>query len=257
MYIRAAHDDATIPMLRELIRDNPLGILVSSIRSESHRLIQSSHIPFVLDIKNEGDETELGVLRGHLARQNPQSKSMIEAIRSQQEAKPENVLEQEVMVLFTASAHHYVTPKFYVETKPRTGKVVPTWNYAAAQVYGKATIYFDSKSEETSSFLSRQLDDLSELAEVSLMGHDGIGTRQEAWKVSDAPGPYIKLMQKNIIGIEIGIERLEGKFKMSQDKPPGDVQGVVNGFKALGSDVGTQMAELVKERALLKGLKLN
>ncbi|EHK18411.1 uncharacterized protein TRIVIDRAFT_47715 [Trichoderma virens Gv29-8] len=256
MYIRAAHDDATIPMLRQLIRDNPLGTLVTAIRSKSHPLILSSHIPFVLDIQNEDDEAELGVLRGHLARQNPQSKVLIEAIQSQYEAAPENVLEDEIMVLFTTSAHHYVTPKFYVESKPSTGKVVPTWNYAAAQVYGRARIYFDSKSDETSSFLSRQIDDLSELAEVSLMGHDGIDARPEAWKVADAPESYIKLMQKNIIGIEITIERLEGKFKMSQDKRPGDINGVINGFKNLGSDIGTQMAELVEERALLRGLKL-
>ncbi|UKZ52623.1 hypothetical protein TrVGV298_006404 [Trichoderma virens] len=235
MYIRAAHDDATIPMLRQLIRDNPLGTLVTAIRSKSHPLILSSHIPFVLDIQNEDDEAELG---------------------SQYEAAPENVLEDEIMVLFTTSAHHYVTPKFYVESKPSTGKVVPTWNYAAAQVYGRARIYFDSKSDETSSFLSRQIDDLSELAEVSLMGHDGIDARPEAWKVADAPESYIKLMQKNIIGIEITIERLEGKFKMSQDKRPGDINGVINGFKNLGSDIGTQMAELVEERALLRGLKL-
>ncbi|UKZ78433.1 hypothetical protein TrVFT333_006173 [Trichoderma virens FT-333] len=235
MYIRAAHDDATIPMLRQLIRDNPLGTLVTAVRSKSHPLILSSHIPFVLDIQNEDDEAELG---------------------SQYEAAPENVLENEIMVLFTTSAHHYVTPKFYVESKPSTGKVVPTWNYAAAQVYGRARIYFDSKSDETSSFLSRQIDDLSELAEVSLMGHDGIDARPEAWKVADAPESYIKLMQKNIIGIEITIERLEGKFKMSQDKRPGDINGVINGFKNLGSDIGTQMAELVEERALLRGLKL-
>jgi transcriptional regulator len=257
MYIRAAHDDATIPMLRQLIRDNPLGLLMTAIQSKSHPLMQSSHIPFVLDVEAEGDETELGVLRGHLARQNPQGKAMMEAIQSRHEAAPENTLEEEVMVVFTASAHHYVTPKFYVETKPSTGKVVPTWDYAAAQVYGTAKIYFDTKAEETGSFLSRQLHDLSQLAEVSLMGYDGVGTRPEAWKVADAPEPYIKLMQKNIIGIEIRIDRLEGKFKMSQDKRPGDLKGVVDGFRNLGSDIGTQMGEMVEERALLKGMKLD
>jgi transcriptional regulator len=66
-----------------------------------------------------------------------------------------NTLEQEVLVLFTATSHHYVTPKFYTETKPVTAKVVPTWNYSAVQGYGRATLYFDSKSDVTSEFLSK------------------------------------------------------------------------------------------------------
>ena len=68
----------------------------------------------------------------------------------------------------------------------------------------------------------------------------------------DAPEPYIKLLQKNIIGIEITIERLEGKFKMSQEMQRGDRDGVIQGFENLGSEVGSQMADLVRERAELK-----
>ncbi|UNI24764.1 hypothetical protein JDV02_010488 [Purpureocillium takamizusanense] len=253
MYLRAVHADATLPMLRQLIRDNPLGILTTAIRSDSYPLIQSSHIPFILDVTDEADESELGILRGHLARQNPQSKAMMDAIVAQQQSPTApNVLDDEVMVLFTAAAHHYVTPKFYAETKPSTGKVVPTWNYAAAQAYGRAKIFFDPKADETDAFLSRQIDDLSRHAETSVMGHTGVGDRPGSWSVSDAPEPYIKLLQKNIIGIEITMERLEGKFKMSQEMPRGDREGVIRGFQSLGSEVGSEMAELVRERARYK-----
>lgn len=195
-------------------------------------------------MKDDTDESELGVLRGHLARPNPQSKAMIEAAQE----SSSQILEGEVMVLFNAAAHHYITPKFYTETKPSTGKVVPTWNYAAAQVYGKATIYYDSMADETSAFLSRQIDDLSKHAETSIMGYTGSGTQPDPWSVSDAPEPFIKILQKNIIGIEIAIERLEGKFKMSQEMRQGDREGVIVGFESLGSEVGSQMAKLVRER---------
>lgn len=248
MYLRAVHADASIPMLRQLIRDNPLGIFTTVIRSKSYPLIQCSHIPFVLDVQDNADESDLGVLRGHLARPNPQSKAMIEAAQE----SSSRVLEEDVMVLFNVAAHHYVTPKFYTETKPSTGKVVPTWNYAAAQVYGKARIYFDSKADETGAFLSRQIDDLSKHAEISIMRHTGSGTRPGPWNLSDAPESYIKLLQKNIIGVEIVIERLEGKFKMSQEMQQGDRDGVIKGFESLGSEVGLQIAELVRERGELK-----
>ncbi|KND94001.1 Uncharacterized protein TOPH_00730 [Tolypocladium ophioglossoides CBS 100239] len=249
MYLRAIHADATTPMLRQLIRDNPLGILTTAIPSKTYPLIQSSHIPFLLDVNDEDSETELGVLRGHIARQNPQSKAIIDTLRSQPDG---NVLEQEVLVLFNSPVHHYVTPKFYTETKPSSGKVVPTWNYAAAQAYGRARVFYDSKADESAAFLSRQIDDLSRYAERSIMGYTGAGDRPDAWKVADAPPNYVQLMQKNIIGIEITIDRLEGKFKMSQESPQGDRERVVQGFEALGSEVGQHMAELVRERGDLK-----
>lgn len=256
MYLRAIHADASTKALRQLIRENPLGILTTAISSPNYPLMQCTHIPFLIDVENNDSETEFGVLRGHLARQNPHSKAMIEAVEARAAAgNPDNMIEQEAMVLFTLPANHYVTPKFYTETKPATGKVVPTWNYAAAQVYGKAKIYCDSKADETGAFLSRQVADLSQHAETQIMGHTGTGSAPGAWKVSDAPDNYIKLLQKNIIGIEITIDRLEGKFKMSQEMSEGDRAGVAAGFDGLGSDVGTQVAEIVRERGEMKAAK--
>ncbi|KAF4580273.1 hypothetical protein EYR40_003207 [Pleurotus pulmonarius] len=218
MYIRPVHAENSLRVLRQLIRDNPLGLLTTAIHSKNHPFLQSSHIPFVLDVADEESETEMGRLRGHLARQNPHSKVMIEELRSDPEKH--NILEQDVLVIFTAQ-HHYVTPKFYTETKPSTGKVVPTWNYAAAQVYGRARVYFDSVSEETSEFLA----------------------------VSDAPERYVDILKKSIIGIEIEVARLEGKFKMSQEMGRGDREGIINGFHGLQNDIGKQIGDIVKQRS--------
>jgi transcriptional regulator len=245
------HAETSIATLRQLIRSNPLGVLTTAIPSKRYPFILSSHIPWILDVEDESSETELGTLRGHLARANPQSKTMMDHLEAA--LKPSgSFLEEEVLVLFTATTHHYITPKFYTETKPDTGKVVPTWNYAAAQAYGKARIYFDSKAPETGAFLSQQIHDLSQHAEASVMGYDGKEGRQEAWKVADAPEKYIELLQKAIIGIEIKLERLEGKFKMSQESSYGDREGVIKGFEALGSDVAGKMARIVKERGEMK-----
>lgn len=258
MHLPTYHVEKDIPTLWKLIRDNPLGIFTTAISSPSRSfpLIQSTHIPFVLDTNDDGsggDYGPYGRLRAHLARQNPHCKAMIEAITGSTEAGQRttgnDVLEQEVYVVFTSDVHHYVTPKFYTETKPTTGKVVPTWNYAAAQVYGKAKIYFDSQSDVTGNFLATQIDDLSRQCETSIMGFTGSGDRPGPWEVTDAPPRYIELLRKNIVGIEIQIERLEGKFKMSQEMSKGDRDGVVKGFKGLGTEVSQAMSEIVQTRS--------
>ncbi|OKL60940.1 hypothetical protein UA08_03711 [Talaromyces atroroseus] len=268
MYLREVHAETDINRLQDFVKDNPLGILTTAIKSTTYPLIQASHIPFILEVSdrheatangNEGSDTGLiyGVLRGHIAKQNPQAKALMDALAATQNEHHDpqiKELPEEVLVLFNGPAHHYVTPKFYVETKPATGKVVPTWNYSAVQAYGKIRVYCDSKSDETSSFLQRQLEDLSQHAETSIMGHTG-GDRPSPWAVSDAPVSYVNLLKKNIIGIEICIHRLEGKFKMNQDKGNGDREGVIQGFKDLKSDVGDNIARTVKERGDLKDLK--
>ncbi|KAL4806652.1 hypothetical protein BDV18DRAFT_137948 [Aspergillus unguis] len=252
MYLRAVHAEGSIAVLQQLIRDNPLGIFTTAIKSPSYPLLQSSHIPFVLDVPEPGSDGVLsnGVLRGHVAKQNPQAKALMEALAEQQaQGNTSLELQDEVLVLFSASHHHYVTPKFYTETKPASGKVVPTWNYAAAQAYGKVRLYCDSKSEETGTFLQKQLEELTNQSETGIMKFSS------PWKVSDAPVSHVDLLKKNIIGIEITIERLQGKVKMSQELGQGDREGVINGFENMGTDVGKGIAEMVKERGEIKDRK--
>ncbi|KAK6218740.1 hypothetical protein LQW54_002664 [Pestalotiopsis sp. IQ-011] len=252
MQITKAHAETRISELRQLIRDYPLGVLTTAIPSAEHATIQSSHIPWILDVEDESSETELGVLRGHVARANPQSKAMIESLSAPDRKETEvNKLEQEVLVLFTSSVHSYLTPKFYTETKPRTGKVVPTWDYSAVQAYGKATSYYD-KGEDASGFLSKQIDDLSVFMERYVAAHTSEDGRPEPWKVSDAPDSYVDILKKAIIGIEIKIDRLEGVVKMSQDKQEGDRLGVIQGFKDMGTKLGDDMAEQVTKRHEIK-----
>ncbi|GAP89345.2 putative transcriptional regulator [Rosellinia necatrix] len=254
MHFPAHHVEKAIPVLRKLVRDNPLGVLTTAIRSESAPFILSSHVPFLLDVKDENSPDELGVLRAHIARQNPQAKALIAAAQAGTRSEP-NLLEEEVLVLFTSPIHHYVTPKYYTETKPTTGKVVPTWNYMAAQAYGRIKVHWDHKSEESVEFLSKQISDLSEFAESSIMGFTGKGDDPKSWKVTDAPDRYIELLQKAIIGIEIKLDRLEGKFKMSQEMSLGDRQGVAKGFANLGTETASAISQIVQERSDLKESK--
>jgi transcriptional regulator len=159
-------------------------------------------------------------------------------------------LEDDVLVLFNGPVHHYVTPKFYIESKPASGKVAPTWNYEAVQVYGTARIFFDSNSKETSDFLSQLLSDLTLHAETSIMGYGRAG-ETKPWQVTDAPDRYIELLKKNIIGIEVEIKSMAGRFKMSQEKSGGDRNGVIEGFRKLNTATGTQMADIIEQRAAL------
>lgn len=192
--------------------------------------------------------TELGTLRGHIARQNPQAKAMVDSATSNMPPGTTGgvQLKDEVLVLFTSPVHQYVTPKFYTDTKPATGKVVPTWNYAAVQAYGRATVYFDS-GEASTEYLSCQINDLSQHAETAVMGYTG-GNKKDPWKVSDAPDRYIAILQKAIIGIKIDITRLGGKFKMSQEMGEKDRAGVIDGFESLGTEIGTETARMVAQR---------
>lgn len=239
MYLRAVHAEQNVATLHQFIRSNPLGIFTTAIDSKSFPFLQSSHIPWVLDVDEKSDNDHLGVLRGHIARANPQAKALIEHLKE----NDTQTLSRDVMILFNGPAHHYVTPKFYRETKPATGKVVPTWNYSAVQVYGRATIYHDTKSTAAGTFLDKQIRDLSMQSEVDIMGY-----KEKPWQVDDAPTSYVELLKKAIIGVQIEITDIGGKYKMSQEMGVGDQQGVIDGFEALGNDEGKAIARTVKER---------
>ena len=245
MYIRPVHAEHDLPTLRTFIRQNPLGILTTAVDSPSHHFLQSSHIPWLLDIADNTSETELGTLRGHIARANPQAKAIIHDLTQGSSAATAPTLQKDILIIFNGPAQHYVTPKFYTETKPSTGKVVPTWDYAAVEVYGRATIYFDTKDPATDAFLSSQVAGLSQFAETSIMKYS------RPWSVTDSPENYVGLLKKAIIGIEIEITEMNGRWKMSQELSEGDRAGVIAGFEALGAPVAKEIAETVKQRAEL------
>ncbi|PYI14946.1 negative transcriptional regulator [Aspergillus violaceofuscus CBS 115571] len=247
MFIPSVHAETDTEALLQFIHDNPLGLLITGIPSSVHDFLQCTHVPFVLDPPTQ---TEPARLRAHIAKQNPQVKALLEtAPQNDNNPTPEILTHaQEVLVVFTGSHHHYVTPKFYTQTKPDTGKVVPTWNYAAVQVYGKLSVYYDSRCAKSGQFLAKQMRDLSARCERGIMGFTGEQGRQGPWTVEDAPERYIELMQRNIVGVEIEVCKVEGKVKMSQEMRKGDREGVVRGFAGLGGETGTVIAELVRER---------
>jgi transcriptional regulator len=172
---------------------------------------EASHLPVFLD-------AAAGRLRCHMARGNPQWHQLGSGGR--------------VLVIFTG-ASHYITPNWYPE-KRKHGKVVPTWNYVAVHVSGSARLIEDSQS------LLRHLHELTNSNESSFA---------ERWSVADAPPEYVENMTKAIMGVEIAMDRMEGKWKVSQNRSVEDQQGVIAGLEESGSHAGQEMADLMRDRA--------
>ena len=190
-----------------LMASHPLGLLVTAGAGG----LMANPIPFFL----ASSASEKGTLQAHLARANPQLQEL--------EAG------DECLVVFQGP-QDYVTPSWY-ETKRETGKVVPTWNYATVHAWGKARLIEDT------SWLAHHLGMLTRHKEEE---------RSAPWEVADAPAPFIASQMKGIVGIEIKIDRLEGKWKVSQNRPEGDRKGVLAGFRGQG-EASHAMAALVAE----------
>lgn len=188
-----------------LIQAHPLGLLISA----GPEGIIANPIPFIL-YRQDG---ERGTLRCHLARANPQWQALA--------ANPA------ALVVFQGS-QSYVTPSWY-PTKAETEKVVPTWNYAMVQVRGPARIVTDA------AWLHANVGALTDQQE---------GRRQKPWSIADAPEPFIAAQLKGIVGVEIPIETISGKFKASQNRPEADRVGVAEGL----AEVNPEMAAMVRQR---------
>ena len=160
--------------------------------------LMASHIPFLLD----PSAGEFGTLFGHVARGNPQARALGQAL-----------------VIFPGP-DSYITPSWY-PSKQVDGKVVPTWNYVAVHATGMLETFDDP---------ARLLDIVTRLTERFEAG------REKPWAVSDAPADYVAGMLKGITGLALPIAKLEGKWKMSQNRAPGDRAGVVAGLAADGRD---------------------
>jgi transcriptional regulator len=180
--------------------------LATLVTLTSNGLI-ASHLPVMLN----PDPAPYGTLIGHLARPNPQTREVI----------------GEALVIFQGP-EGYITPAYY-ETKRETGKVVPTWNYTAIHAYG--TLRF--------------IDDRARLLEiVTALTNRHEGKRAVPWAVSDAPADFIQGMLRGIIGLELTITRLEGKRKMSQNRPETDRAGVAEGLREDGRpDLAGEVAD--------------
>jgi transcriptional regulator len=172
--------------------------------------LQANHIPFVLNPSGK-------VLQGHLARPNTQW----------QDFDPD----MEVLVVFQGP-EAYITPSWYA-TKAETGRVVPTWNYAVVQVRGRM------RAIEDRDWLRAQIEALTRAQEA---------TRDHQWHIGDAPAAFIEGQIKGIVGIEIAITVIDGKWKVSQNRSESDRAGVAAGLRDIGGEAELAMAELVAAR---------
>ena len=193
-----------------LIHAHPLGLLVTQTAGN----LDANQVPFLLDAA----ASPLGTLRAHVARANPVWRDL----------EPS----REVMVVFQG-VDSYVTPSWYA-SKREHGKVVPTWNYAIVQAWGRP------RTIEDAAWLGAQIRALTTRHEAA---------RAEPWAVDDAPAPFVATQIKAIVGIEIEITRIEGKWKASQNRPPADREGVVAGLEREGDERSAAMAEMVRERS--------
>lgn len=168
----------------------------------------ASHIPFL--IKHDGERLHL---HGHLARPNPQLGDLARG--------------GEVLAIFHGP-HAYISPNWYT-----TGPSVPTWNYVDVHAYGTVQLVEDAE------WLRRFLVRLSERHEAR---------NPVAWRMQDLPEAYVETMLKGIVGLDIAITRLEGKYKLSQNRPAADRPRVIAALEAQGYPESHAVARLMRDR---------
>jgi transcriptional regulator len=206
MYIPPHFEQPNIEAMHNLIRTRPLATLVTLASNG----INANHIPLHLAQSSE----PFGSLQGHVARANPIWCDL----------GPDN----EVLAIFHGP-DAYIRPSWYA-TKQETGKVVPTWNYTVVHAYGSLRIIDDA------SWVRAQMEALTTHNEAAF---------PEPWSVSDAPDDFTEKLVEAVVGIEIIITRLSGKWKVSQNQPPQNQNSVIQGLNASGQSDAAAMAALI------------
>ena len=209
MYVPSSNAEHRPQVMLDYMEAHPLAALVTS---SSEGLI-ATHLPLLVD-RTRG---ALGTLAGHIARANPQQRQARDG--------------DEALVIFSGQ-DAYITPTFY-PSKARDGKVVPTWNYVAVHAYGTLRFVNDPSA------LRRHLEALTSRHEAS---------REQPWSVSDAPSDYVERQMGAIVGVEIEMTRLEGKWKMSQNRAAEDIDGVIAGLEASDDAATREVGGIVRTR---------
>ena len=198
--------------MHALMSAHPLGTLVTLGPAG----LEANHIPF--EITMDSNDAPFGTLRAHVARANPVWKEFSRVV--------------DALVVFQGP-QLYITPTWYVETKPSTGKVVPTWNYCVVHASGPLVVRDDRD------WLRAQVDRLVHRHESS---------QTKPWLLSDAPEDFIDKQLAAIVGIEIPVRKMVGKWKVSQNRNDADRAGVVHGLRQQDTATAEIMAELVRSR---------
>ena len=202
MYDAEAFREVRVDVLHALIKAHPLATLVVTTEAG----LEANHIPLLMDPA----PGPFGTLRGHVARANPVWRTFN--------------ADTEALAVFQGP-QGYITPSWY-PSKAQHGKVVPTWNYAVVHAHGPLKIHEDAE------WLRALVTRLTESQE---------SRRAKPWHVSDAPGDYIDTMLKAIVGIEIPVSRLQGKWKMSQNRLPQDRDGVVGALESQADEASQSL----------------
>lgn len=203
MYIPAHFDEPRAEALHGLIQHNPLGTLVTS----GPQGLDANHIPFELKVDDSGRET----LLAHVARANPVWQEVANG--------------DEVLVVFQAG-DAYISPSWY-PSKHEAHKQVPTWNYRVVHAHGRITIHDDERYVR---------------GVVARLTRTHEAAEPQPWKMTDSPADYIDAMLKAIVGIEIDVTRLVGKFKLGQNKDERDIRGAGDALVGKGeSEIGEAM----------------
>jgi transcriptional regulator len=208
VYIPRHNEEKRVPVMHALIVAEPLGTIVTLGASG----LFASHIPMVL----EENGSEFGVLRGHISRANPQWRDFTPSV--------------DALAIF-AGHQHYITPTWYPGTKEH-GKEVPTWNYVVVHAYGPLRVINDDQ------WLLKNVEKLTNIHEAG---------SPVPWKVSDAPEDFIQSQLKGIVGLELSIQRLEGKWKVSQNRTAREREGVIEGLAELNTPESLAMKALVEK----------
>ena len=206
MYIPTQFEEPRVDVMHELIRTYPLATLVTL----SAAGLNANHIPMHVS----PTPAPFGSLQGHVARANP--------VLCDFEA------DKEVLAIFHGP-NSYITPTWYA-TKKRTGKVAPTWNYAVVHAYGTVRAIDDAV------WLRQQLETLTAHNEAAFA---------QPWAVADAPRQFTEDIIRHIVGIEMIVTRLIGKWKVSQNQPGENRAGVIQGLNESELDGSSAMAALV------------
>jgi transcriptional regulator len=208
MYLPKHFEERDPERLRSLIQRHPLGALVTATESG----LDANHIPFLFADTASGAQQ----LHGHIARANPLWREVVR--------------DATALVIFQGP-ESFISPSWY-PSKRENASVVPTWNYAVVHVHG----------------VLRCVDDPAWVrSHVEALTREHEGKRDAPWAVTDAPADFIEKMVTAVVGIEISITRLVGKWKVGQNRSISDRIGVVEALQREAVPSGTTMAALIRE----------
>jgi transcriptional regulator len=209
LYLPAHFNETRTDVLHALMRARPLATLVASSASG----LIANHVP----VQTLAEPVPLGLIRGHIARANPLWR--------------EYAKDSEALAIFQGP-DAYISPSLY-PSKVQSGEVVPTWNYAVVHAHG--TMRFINDAE----WLHGLVAGLTATHEAA---------RAQPWKIGDAPRKYIEKMLGMIVGFEFSIAKLAGKWKVSQNRPPADQVGVIQGLQDSGDADSRELASMLAAR---------